>query len=139
MTKRVLRVAFWIYLLVLLRITVFRSGWYQNDFFQGTILWVPFRKLLQYLMEGQVIRFIYLFFGNVIWFVPFGLYFSAKELSLWQCTLAAACLSLLIEVLQFVFSSGYCETEDVILNTLGGFFGWLLWKSICKWKKRSEV
>ena len=42
MRKRAAAVAFWLYLAVLFRITVFRSGWYENEFFAGSVVWIPF-------------------------------------------------------------------------------------------------
>lgn len=130
MTKWLKRIGFGLYLLVLFRITVFRSGWYANDFFFGEIDLIPFQSIFGYLFHGKWFDFVYLFFGNILWFVPFGLYLSAKEQKIWQVTLWTFLLSLSIEVLQFVFSSGYSDVEDLILNTLGGVMGYLLYSMV---------
>lgn len=139
MGKRIAAAAFWIYLAVLLRITVFRSGWYHNEFFQGNIDLVPFQSIFSYLNTGQWRYFIYLFWGNVLWFVPFGLYLSTKGIRLLSAVLFTALLSFLIEGLQFILSTGQSETEDIILNTLGGVLGWLAWRGISKWKDKNTA
>ncbi len=130
MRKRAAAVAFWLYLAVLLRITVFRSGWYENELFAGSVVWVPFQTIFSYLSAGQWRYFLYLFAGNILWFFPFGIYVGAKGKSAAACVLYTALLSLTIETLQFVLSTGCSETEDILLNTLGGVLGWLAYRTI---------
>lgn len=125
MRKRLSAAVFWLYLAVLFRITVFRSGWYENEFFAGSVVWVPFQIIFTYLFAGYWGYFLYLFAGNILWFVPFGVYVGAKGKSAAACVLYTALLSLTIETLQFVLSTGCSETEDILLNTLGGVLGWL--------------
>ena len=124
MLKRSIRIAlFAVYLLILFRITVFRSGWYGHGLCSGTVLWVPFQTIFTYLTNGYVRLFLWLFVGNIIWFVPFGAYLRLRGLQIWKVLLLTAALSVVIEMLQFVFGSGCTETEDVILNTSGGAIG----------------
>ena len=135
MIKWLKRIGFGLYLLVLFRITVFRSGWYANAFFSGEIDLIPFQSIFGYLFDGRWFDFVYLFFGNILWFVPFGVYLSAKGQKLRWVTLWTFLLSLSIELLQFVFSSGYSDVEDLILNTLGGMVGYFLYHFL--FQKRS--
>lgn len=111
------------YLFVLFRITVFRGGWGANGLFSGTVVWVPFQTIFSYLTGGQIPYFVYLFVGNILWFVPFGMYLRLRGLSVWKTILLTAALSVLIEALQFVFGTGTTELEDVLLNTAGGAIG----------------
>lgn len=134
MTKWLKRIGFILYLLVLFRITVFRSGWYANAFFRGDIELIPFQEIFFYLSDGRWFDFVYLFFGNILWFVPFGIYLGSKGQGIGKTLLWTFLLSLTIEVLQFVFSSGYSDMEDLILNTLGGLLGLLLYRLIPKKK-----
>ena len=55
---------------------------------------------------------------------------GAKGKSAAACVLYTALLSLTIETLQFVLSTGCSETEDILLNTLGGVLGWLAYRTI---------
>jgi glycopeptide antibiotics resistance protein len=125
MTKKAaLWAVFWVYLAVLLRITVFRAGFWSHEVFSGEIVWVPFQDIFL-LASTAPGRFIYLFVGNIVWFVPFG--FLLPRLTGWGAGVVglAFLLSLLIETLQFVLGTGVSEVEDLILNTLGGGIGYL--------------
>ena len=37
-------------------------------------------------------------------------------------------LSILIEMIQLAFRCGFCQLSDVIMNVLGGFIGYLIYK-----------
>ena len=68
--------------------------------------------------------FIYLFFGNIIWFVPFG--FLLKRLTRMtagKIIFLGFLLSLFIETTQFIFGTGVSEIDDLLLNTLGAAIG----------------
>ena len=130
MRKRAAAAAFWLYLALLFRITVFRSGWYDNEFFSGSIEMVPFCTIFTYLSAEQWRYFLYLFAGNIIWFFPFGMYVGAKGKSAAVCVLYTALLSLTIETLQFILSTGCSETEDILLNTLGGVLSWFTYRGL---------
>ena len=63
---------------------------------------------------------------NVVLFVPIGFLMGCgfrnigwKKVAQWGCM-----LSIVIEILQFVFHKGYCEVDDVIHNTLGCLIGY---------------
>lgn len=135
--RRITTALFWAYLGVLLRITVFRSGWYHNSLFGGTVVWLPFQASFLPLTEGRWWDFLYLFVGNMVWFAPMGAYLRCRRQSFLPGLLWTALLSLAIEVLQFVLSTGCSEVEDLLLNTAGGCLGWLAAHLICK--RRSAV
>ena len=116
-------ILFLAYLAVLLRITVFRSGWTEHGLFSGTIELVPFQTIFGYLANGQIGYFVYLFVGNLLWFAPFGFYLRLRGVMVWKTILLTAALSVLIELLQFIFGTGCTEVEDVLLNTAGGAIG----------------
>ena len=46
------------------------------------------------------------------------------------------CLSGIIEVSQFTFCKGLCETDDVMHNSVGAFLGYLGFLGILKGKRR---
>ena len=75
----------------------------------------------------SVISNVYLFLGNVIWFIPMGYYFvQRKKLPVLQTVLIGFLVSLLIETLQYVLGTGVSELDDLILNTFGCMTGALL-------------
>ena len=126
------------YLAVLLRITVFRPSFGSHPLFQdGNIVWVPFVGLYK-IYRNSVPYFLYLFVGNLVWFAPLGLLLPlltgcGKRVILWSFL-----LSLAIEVSQFVFGTGVTETEDLILNTLGGCLGYGIYCVIDRWGNRKK-
>ena len=127
MRKTIGNIVFIIYALILLRITVFRSGWMGNELFAGSLELVPFQTIFSYLKTGEYWEFSYLFLGNILWFVPLGFYEAFQGRKLWYCLLFGFMFSVVIEFSQYVLSTGYTEVEDVILNTLGAVLGGLLW------------
>ena len=112
-----------LYLAVLLRITVFRSSFLASGWCNGQVEWIPFVYLLRLLDVGYYSYFIYLFVGNIIWFVPLGVYIGIQKGSLIKAILLGFLLSVAIEAGQYIFSTGVTEVEDVILNTFGCLLG----------------
>lgn len=124
--RKWMSVLFIIYLIILFRITVFRSTFGLEHMFQnGRIILSFFNDYIELIRRGNWFSFIYLFAGNIIWFVPFGMYlqYRGKCRNLFWAAAYGFLLSLLIETLQFVFGTGYSELDDLILNTLGTWFG----------------
>ena len=120
------KVLFLIYIVILFRITVFRSGFSLNRLMQnGNLNLTLFQEYIPLMRQGQWFRFIYLFVGNIIWFVPFGSFLmaSGKVKKLWTATLCGLGLSLLIETMQYIFGTGVSELDDLVLNTSGVWAG----------------
>lgn len=66
---------------------------------------------------------------NVALFVPIGLLLGGLGFKTKKILLSGICLSGIIEVSQFAFCKGLCETDDVMHNTFGcaiGYFGFLV-------------
>lgn len=127
---------FIVYLLILLRLTVFRPNMSFQRLFSGRINARLFREYLPLLRRGRWMRSVYLFGGNIFCFIPFGMYLQGR--TGWRlCAVAALglLLSLLIETLQYVLGTGVSELDDLILNTLGTFIGALC---VRLWMKRQR-
>ncbi|MBQ6381819.1 MAG: VanZ family protein [Clostridia bacterium] len=65
---------------------------------------------------------------NVAFFYPIGFLYcliDTKKINQkkWPIIAMSAALSLLIELVQFIFKLGFVETDDIIHNTLGCIFG----------------
>jgi len=118
---------FFLYLAALLRITVFRTSALANGFFSGRFNLTPGVAYMQLLSWGSYFHAFYLFFGNIVWFVPFGLYLRRQGLRFFSCFLCGVGLSLLIESLQYILGCGVTETDDLLLNTCGAAIGALLY------------
>lgn len=124
--KRIITFLFLLYLAIVLRITVFRSTFaLQNLCQNGRIVLTLFDGYIDLIRRGDWFAFTYLFFGNIIWFVPFGMYlqYTGKQRKLLHTAIYGFLFSLLIETLQYVFGTGFSELDDLILNTLGAWIG----------------
>ena len=129
MTKlynKIITVLFVFYVAVVLRITVFRSTFTLRHLCQnGKIILAIFESYRDLLRQGGWFTFTYLFVGNIIWFIPFGMYlqYAGKTKNLLCIVFCGFLFSLLIETLQYVFGTGFSELDDLILNTFGVWIG----------------
>lgn len=124
-------ILFLIYIAIVFRITVFRHGFDVHHFMQGgTVNLTVMKEYFTLLKEGEWIRFIYLFVGNIIWFVPFGFYLKCirKVKRMWLIVAAGFVFSLVVESMQYLWGTGISEIDDLILNTFGTFIGAILGK-----------
>ena len=128
--KLAFRLGFFAWLVILLRLTVFRDGCFSNGWFSGEVVWVPFRFLAKLIRIRYWSYFLYLFLGNIFWFAPLGFAVRVWKGSFWKALLFGFLLSAFIETAQFVLGSGVTEVEDLILNTSGACLGWLLAASL---------
>lgn len=124
--KMTATVLFLLYLAVVLRITVFRSSFtLQNLCQNGQVILTLFEGYIDLIRRGDWFSFTYLFVGNIVWFVPFGMYLQYMGISkrLLRTALYGFLFSLLIETMQFVFGTGFSELDDLVLNTIGAWIG----------------
>ena len=96
----------------------------------------PFRSYWDY---GEHSYFMEMFgenILNVLLFVPIGFLAGCglQEMTVKRVLLFGGGLSIFIELLQFTFKKGFCETDDVIHNVLGCLIGYGLSNVIFKRK-----
>lgn len=68
--------------------------------------------------------------GNVVAFMPFGFLLPRlreKKTNIFLAGLFSFELSLLVEVLQLVFRLGCFDVDDLLLNTVGGILGYVIY------------
>lgn len=87
----------------------------------------PLQLLWQALKKHELFRSLLL---NILLFTPFGaalVHLLPEEVSLWKrlflASLIGMIMSIGVEFLQFLFSLGNAEADDVICNTLGTWMG----------------
>jgi glycopeptide antibiotics resistance protein len=128
--------SFVIYLVILLRLLVFRySSSITFDIAYGNF--VPFKTILNYLNDspamGMVIRNLV---GNILIFVPLGFFVPLfRRSSNWMIVLAASLIiSFALEAIQGIFGMGVFDVDDILLNTLGAIIGYGIFVCIKKSK-----
>ena len=99
---------------------------------------VPFKEIKRFLIYydqlGKTAVLLNLL-GNVAAFMPFGFFLplvTAHRTKFFKVFLSSFALSLAIELIQLVSKVGSCDVDDLLLNTLGGIFGY--W-CLCVYKK----
>ena len=69
-------------------------------------------------------------FGNVLAFMPFGFFsaghLGADETLVYHEYLSSFAMSLLVETMQLVGKVGSFDVDDLLLNTIGGFAGYII-------------
>ena len=114
------------YLAVLFAFTVLRPWNGAPHFLGGSVnarLMAAYAPILRY----DPSLFIYLFFGNIVWFIPFGLRQGLRPgRTPGGAALRGFLLSLGIEAAQYLLGTGVSELDDLLLNTCGCLIGWCL-------------
>lgn len=94
---------------------------------------LPFHSIMEYI-SGSSENLKRFAFGNVVGnaaiFVPFGIYLPLfkKDKRIITNLLFIFLVSLLVEIIQWLFGIGTSDIDDVILNCLGGWIGILGYK-----------
>jgi len=88
---------------------------------------VPFRFITDYFVDKRPLGMENIA-GNILLFIPMGIFLSMKEKSCAQKMLLLIGSSVCIEVLQFVFARGVSDIDDVILNSFGGLVGIIFYR-----------
>ena len=107
----------------------------------------PFKEIRRFIVYSGHLGASSVFtnlIGNVVAFIPFGIFLpilTNNRLKFFQVTVFTFALTLAIEMIQLMSRVGIFDVDDMILNTLGGIIGYLLffvWKSIKERKERKS-
>jgi len=100
---------------------------------------LPFYTIGNYIQKRSFISqkiFITNIVGNVIAFMPMGFLIpiiEKKNKSFWKVLAGSAIISFFVEAMQYVFSVGSFDVDDIILNSLGGAAGFIIYYFIKKY------
>lgn len=133
--KKIVRVLSWfvfaIYLVALVYFLFFceKMGRVPSGEYKYSL--VPFREIKRCIVHWRAMGFSYAalnLVGNVLCFVPFGFVLpimSNRHRGALKITFLSFLASLLVELIQLVSKVGSCDVDDIFLNTLGGFLGYM--------------
>ena len=142
--RRVGMVLFVIYVLLLMYLLFFseeygRVAEMDREYQYNLVPFVEIRRFLIYREQlGNFAVFTNLF-GNVVGFVPFGLLLPVIFRNFRKdglIVLTGFALSLTVETIQLITKVGSFDVDDLILNTLGAFLGYLTF-AICDKVRRN--
>ena len=99
---------------------------------------IPFREIRRFIVYADLlgpVAVISNLFGNIAIFMPFG--FLMPTLTNYKYNVVLISLmsfefSLLIEIVQLFTKLGSFDVDDLLLNTLGGFSGYILYR-LCRY------
>ena len=100
---------------------------------------IPFHEIKRFIhyyevlgMEAVLLNLL----GNVAAFMPFGFFlpiFSGRCRNILNTILYSFELSVLVELIQLITKVGSFDVDDIILNTLGGALGYVVYKIVRSW------
>ena len=100
-----------------------------------------FQEIMRYynlgMRTGEWKLFVLNVIGNIVVFMPIGMFLPSLFLrcrNLSFTTILSFELSLCVEVVQLVTKVGSFDVDDLLLNTLGGILGYIIYK-IYRWIK----
>ena len=131
----VLYIGFLIYFL-------FLSDWYgregvMDEYRYNLELFKEIRRFIVYREQLGAFAVFSNLFGNILIFVPFGFFIAmaSSSRSFFKALFNSLGLSLSVEVLQLVTGVGSFDVDDILLNTIGGVLGYIVFM-ICNLIRR---
>lgn len=142
--KTLSRICFVIYMIVLVYLLFLSDGFgrtqVRSSDYRNIIPFTEIRRFIRMLPTSPMYVIMNLL-GNVVIFMPFGAlirWVINRKVCWYQAVFYTFFLSLSVEVLQLISRVGSFDIDDVILNTLGGLFGFWIYKLLTFWNKRRE-
>lgn len=136
--KTILYIVFFIYLLVLIKIILFKTNSFVDILkgntsagYRGVNL-IPFKTIVNFFnMEGfSFLRAFSNTVGNIAIFLPLGYLLpilTKKINNIYKILSISMSISIIFESLQYIFYLGSLDIDDIILNTLGGVIGYIIY------------
>ncbi len=125
-----LRCFFWIYFVVLVYFLLLSERKEYTYYRYNLVLFQEIQRFLNGAKYFSTKEILLNLLGNVIGFVPLGFLLPIirrKKTFSFLCVIFVFLFSLAIEVLQLVFRIGVFDVDDLLLNTLGGLIGYLIY------------
>lgn len=149
--NKAMKINLWIffilYLVLLITLTLFDPMWGRNGiglsnwtkeginiYLEKSLNLIPFKTIGGYMSDmfsslKSTSTIFYNLLGNVVCLMPFAFFLPLlfkKIDNVKKFLITILCITLGIELLQFITFSGSCDIDDVILNTLGAFVMYLI-------------
>lgn len=146
-SKKLLTAIYVVYLLILCRLIILKypfdvcfnilKSWEVSQIQNGirTANFVPFHSIQMYLRYFSKIGGFENLIGNILLFIPVGIFMCLVREGAWrwyQALLGGMLMSLCIETLQLVSRLGEFDVDDILLNTFGVMLGlglYRLWQN----------
>ena len=121
---------------------LFLAEWYGRtgtgeDYRYNLELFREIRRFITYREQLGMFAVFANLFGNILIFVPYGFFISmaAERRGFFKTLFCSFGLSLCVELVQLVTRVGSFDVDDILLNTIGGILGYILF-AICNGIRR---
>ena len=138
-------ILFVIYMVVLVYFLLLSDNFGRTNVYQEyNYNLIPFKEIKRFIVYRRSLSPMTVFvnlFGNVLAFMPFGAlirWVRNKKTTCMQAVFYTFSFSLCVELLQLITKAGICDVDDLILNTFGGFLGYMLYLMLRGINKRRE-
>ena len=138
------KVLFVLYIGFLIYFLIF-SDWYSRtgemqEYHYNLVLFKEIKRFWQYRHQLGFFAMFTNLFGNVIIFIPFGFFLpmASKYRSCFATLFWSFGLSLCVETFQLLTKVGSFDVDDILLNTIGGVAGHIIFV-ICVAIRRRHV
>ena len=135
------KVLFVLYIFFLLYFLIF-SDWYgrtgvSREYQYNLVLFKEIKRFIEYREELGAFAVFTNLFGNILIFMPFGFFISmaSRARGFFMTLFYSFGLSLCVVVFQLLTKVGSFDVDDLLLNTIGGVLGYILF-SICNTIRR---
>ena len=132
-TRAIGKILFVLYVGFLIWFLIF-SDWYgrtgeMQDYHYNLELFKEIRRFWDYKQQVGYFSMIINLLGNVVVFVPFGFFLpmASRYKSIFSTLFGSFVLSLCVELFQFVTRVGSFDVDDLLLNTIGGITGHIIY------------
>jgi len=137
--KKITKVLFVVYILLLIWIILFKTSFSISDFIG--LSKIRSINLIPFYYPTKVNFHLREVVANILIFVPLGIYLKMLDIKSKKAILYGFILSLVLEVGQFIFKLGTSDITDIITNTTGtilGVCGYILLEKMFKNKEKID-
>ena len=135
--KRALGLLFYLYI-ILLSYFLFFSEHYGRDYVMegyryNLKLFKEIERFIQYREQLGFEIFVVNILGNILAFAPFGFLLPLihkRNRSFFKILMLSILFSLTVEAIQLYLKVGIFDVDDILLNTVGGLLGYIIF-SVC--------
>lgn len=135
----VLYIAFIIYFLIF-------SDWYgrsgvREEYHYNLILFREIKRFWHYRKQLGLFAMFTNLFGNVIIFMPLGFFMpmASRQRNFWSAMFYSFGLSFCVETFQLISKVGSFDVDDLLLNTIGGMTGYIIYVICCTIRRKYVI
>ncbi|WP_312354218.1 VanZ family protein [Aminipila sp.] len=122
----VLYLVFAFYLLILFLLLFHKANSFRS------VNLIPLFSITRYLSNDVLLHAFALsnILGNIVLFLPLGVYLTLfnRNKNIVINTFLIVVISIMVEIIQYIFKVGATDIDDVILNGIGGLIGIIIYK-----------